>query len=310
MNFIDLLISGVLAFIMLSVGLSLAKRNFYYTFSRPRSFFIGIFLQIIILPSIAFTVASLSGLPPAFQVGLMVLASCPGGMTSNFISYLLHANTALSISLTVGNSIIALGSIPFIVNLAIDYFMPGTGGIAKLPFSSTTGQILLVVLLPVLVGILIRRWFPVFADRSRLALRWVTVILLALLFVIKIFAPETQGGSGITWSEVAMILPFSLLINFLTLGSGFVVGRLTKRTLDDQLTLGVEIGIQNTSLAFLITATLLSNEDMLKPALVYAMFTFFTAVGYGVLLKPDAWSRLKRDFRPKRDSSRAGNGKL
>jgi bile acid:Na+ symporter, BASS family len=98
MNFIDLLISGALAFIMLGVGLSLAQRNFYYTFSRPSSFLTGIFLQIIVLPTLAFTVASLSNLPPAFRVGIMVLAACPGGMTSSFISYLLHANTALAIS--------------------------------------------------------------------------------------------------------------------------------------------------------------------------------------------------------------------
>lgn len=300
MNFIDLLISGVLAFIMLSVGLSLAERNFYYTFSRPRSFLVGIFLQIIVLPVLAFSVASISGLPPAFQVGVMVLAACPGGMTSNFISYLLHANTALSISLTVGNSIIALVSIPFVVNLAIDHFMPGTGGITRLPFSSTTGRILLIVLLPVLIGILIRRWFPRFADRSRLALRWITVILLGLLFIIKLFAPESQGGSGINWSEIKMILPYSVLINLLALTAGMTLGKLTNRTRDDQLTLGVEIGIQNTSLAFLIAATLLGNEDMLKPALVYAMFTFFTALFYGLLLKPDAWGRLKRDFTPKK----------
>jgi BASS family bile acid:Na+ symporter len=300
MNVIDLLISGVLSFIMLSVGLSLAERNFYYTFSRPRSFLTGIFLQIIVLPLLAFTVASLSGLPPAFQVGMMVLAACPGGMTSNFISYLLHANTALAISLTVGNSMIALFSIPIVVNFALDQFMPGTSGITHLPFSATTGRILLIVLLPVLIGILIRRWLPLFADRARLALRWVTVILLGLLFVIKLFASENQGGSGITLSEVYQILPFSVLVNFLALSAGLLVGRLAKRNRDDQLTLGVEIGIQNTSLAFLIAATLLGNEDMLKPALVYAMFTFFTAFAYGLLLKPKAWSRLKKDFSPKR----------
>jgi BASS family bile acid:Na+ symporter len=96
---------------------------------------------------------------------------------------------------------------------------------------------------------------------------------------------------------VAIILPASLLINFVSLFSGYLFGRLFGFGRNDQLTLGVEVGIQNTSLAFLITSTLLANEQMLKPALVYAMFTFFSGLLYGLWLKPGMWGILRKEWR-------------
>jgi BASS family bile acid:Na+ symporter len=128
-------------------------------------------------------------------------------------------------------------------------------------------------------------------------LKWITVALLAVLFLIKFFAGEEQGGSGITRQEVLAILPYSVLVNVLGMASGVVFGRLLGLSINDQATIGIEVGIQNTSLAFLIAGAFLHNEDMLKPALVYAMFTFFTAVGYGLLLKPGEARRVWMLFR-------------
>jgi BASS family bile acid:Na+ symporter len=290
MSYIDLLISGILAFIMVSVGLSLTERDFALTFRRPRAYFTGVFAQMVMLPALAFAVAYASGLPPEFQVGILILASCPGGMTSSFLSYLLGANAALSVSLVVTNSFIALVSVPLIVNGALLFFM-GQGTHLTLPFWDTVLQIFSITILPVVIGVLIRHKLPDFAQRVQIPLKWITLALLAALFAIKFFAGEDQGGSGITISEIFTLLPYSLAVNVLGLAAGYLAARSQGLAVKNRITIGIEVGIQNTNLAFLIAGTLIGNEAMLKPALVYAMFSFFTAMGYGFAQKPDAISQ-------------------
>lgn len=299
MNLVDLLIGGILAFIMLSIGMSLHWKDFKDTFARPKAYLGGLFLQLLVLPSLAFIIASLAPLPTAFKLGIVVLSTCPGGTTSNFVTYLLNANAALSICLTVTNSLVALVSIPFIVNLGLVHFY-GDSTTMTLPVWSTVSQIFLIILVPVFIGVFIRKWRAQVADRLQAPLKWITLFFLAILFMIKVLASEGAGGTGITLAEVQQILPFSILGNVLNLLAGFSIAYfLLKLGKNDQVTMGVEVGIQNTSLAFLIGGTLLGNEDVLKPALVYAMFTFFTAIIYGLLIKPDQVQQVLQLFRKK-----------
>lgn len=293
---IDLLIGLILGLIMFSIGLSLRTDNFRHLFSNPRVLLLGLGLQLLLLPAIAFAVSLALKLPPAFATGVIVLAACPGGLTSNFISFLLKANTALAVSLTICNTTLSMVTIPFIVNLGLKTFWTGEG-LHYLPVLPTAGRIFLIVLVPIMLGMLFRA-----RQRDRAAflqprLRWLSIFLLGTLFALKLLAPASAGGSNLLLSEVATILPVSLFVNVLALGSGWFFGRLFRFGRNDQLTLGVEAGIQNTSLAFLITSALLANEQMLKPALVYAMFTFFTALLYGLWLKPGMAGALLKEWR-------------
>lgn len=292
---IDALITSILAVIMFSIGLSLRAMSFRRLVTEPRVVFIGLCLQLIFLPALAFLVATSFQLPPAFATGVVILAACPGGLTSNFISYLLKANAALAVSLTICNTCLSLFTIPFITNLALATFWTGEG-IDQLPFLPTAGRIFLIVLVPVALGLLFRARAQVLAERLQQKLRWVSIIGLGVLFTIKLFAPADAGGSNLTLNEVAVILPASLLINVLSLLSGRAVGAFFRLRRDNQLTLGVEVGIQNTNLAFLITGTMLANEQMLKPALVYAMFTFLTALAYGLWIKPNMVRELREEL--------------
>lgn len=287
MDWIDWLISGILAFIMLSVGLSLNSRGFIITFARPRAYITGLFLRLLFLPALAFGVAFLTPLPLAFKVGFVILSACPGGTTSNFITYLVNANVALSIALTVTCSLIALLSVPFIANFTLGFFMNDHVNL-QLSVGETILQIFTITIIPVVIGILIRRSRPDWARNIERTLKWITVVLLGVVFLVKFFAGEDQGGTGITWAEIGSLLPPALFINLVGLLSGLVAGRQLGLPVADQQTLGIEVGVQNTSLAFLITSTLIGNEDMLKPALVYAMFSFFTSVAYGWLLRQNA----------------------
>ncbi len=292
---IDALITGILAVIMFGIGLSLRAMSFRRLVTEPKVVLLGLGLQLIFLPAVAFLVATLFSLPPAFATGVVILAACPGGLTSNFISYLLKANTALAISLTICNTCLSLITIPLITNLALTTFWSGEG-ISQLPFLPTAGRIFLIVLLPVGLGLLVRARARVLASFLQQRLRWVSIIGLGLLFSIKLFAPADAGGSDLTLTEIGIILPASLAVNILSLLSGRAVGRLFRLRRDNQLTLGVEVGIQNTNLAFLITGTLLANEQMLKPALIYAMFTFITAMLYGLWIKPNMVRELLTEF--------------
>jgi BASS family bile acid:Na+ symporter len=293
---IDFLIALILGLIMFSIGLSLRADNFRRLFTDPRVLFLGLGLQLILLPSIAFLIGWLLNLPPAFATGIVVLAACPGGLTSNFISFLLKANTTLAVSLTICNTTLSMLSIPLIVNLGLDMFWTGEG-LSHLPVLPTAGRIFLIVLVPIMLGMLFWVKRRERANYLQPRLRWLSIMLLGLLFGLKLFAPATAGGSNLLLSEIAIILPASLLINFISLFSGYLFGRFFGFGRNDQLTLGVEVGIQNTSLAFLITSTLLANEQMLKPALVYAMFTFFTGLLYGLWLKPGMWGALRKEWR-------------
>ena len=293
---IDLLIAVILALIMFSIGLSLRADRFRRLLEHPRPLLLGLFLQLVLLPATAFTVAYALALPPAFATGVVVLAACPGGLSSNFVSFLLRANTALAVSLTICNTVLSLVTIPVIVNLALDYFWTGEG-LGQLPFWATVGRIFMLVLVPVLCGMLVRAGRPRLAEVWQPRLRWAGIVLLGLLFALKLLAPPTAGGSVLTLAEVGVILPASVLINVAALASGYLIGGLFGFGRNVRLTLGVEAGIQNTSLAFLLAGTLLANEQILKPALVYAMFTFFTALGYGLLLKPEMVGVLRREWR-------------
>lgn len=293
---IDFLIGLVLALIMFCIGLSLRAHNFRQLLNSPRVLLLGLGLQLLLLPGIAFCVAYVLDLPPAFATGVVVLSACPGGLSSNFISFLLRANTTLAVSLTICNTCLSMLTIPLVVNLGLAAFWSGEG-LRQLPALPTAGRIFLIVLLPVAAGMLFRVRHLARAEFLQPRLRWLSLGLLGLLFGLKLLAPADSGGSNLLMEEVVTILPASLLINFCALLSGVVLGRAFGFGRNDQLTLGVEAGIQNTSLAFLITSTLLHNEQMLKPALVYAMFTFFTGMAYGLWLKPGMWNNLRKEWR-------------
>ena len=291
----DILITVVLALIMFSIGLSLRVSEFNHLFSSPKPLFLGLFLQLIALPAITFSVTVFADLSPAFSVGFLILAACPGGLSSNFISFLLRANTALAVSLTICNSALSMITVPFIVNLALERFAT-TSVPAHLPLLPTALRIFLLVLLPVLAGMTARYLLPKPAAAIQPKLRILALLLLALVFLLKFLAPPTHGGSALNLTEVGQLLPVALAINCLSLSLGWTFGKVAGMSVNNQLTLGVEVGIQNTSLAFLIAGTFLASEQALKPALVYAMFTFFTALGYGLLLKPAMWSLLRKEF--------------
>src|SRR6056297_1155521 len=144
-----------LAIITLGMGLSITHRDFKNVFFRPRAVIIGICCQILLLPLIAFGVASITNIDPYFKVGLIIIAACPGGATSNLVTYLLNGNVALSISMTALNSLITLVSIPVNVSLALMVFLH-TDAEIHLNVWDTILKVFLLTVVPAYIGVTIR----------------------------------------------------------------------------------------------------------------------------------------------------------
>ncbi len=152
-----------LAIIMLGLGLSLTVADFTRVAKFPKPVVLGLFCQILLLPLACFFIAKAFGLAPALAVGLMLLAASPGGTTANLFSHLAHGDVALNITLTAINSVLAILTLPLVVNLSLAHFM-GADGSLPLQFDKMV-QVFVIVLVPVAIGMGLRQRWPAFAAR-------------------------------------------------------------------------------------------------------------------------------------------------
>jgi BASS family bile acid:Na+ symporter len=296
-SYIDFFIMLVLASIMFGLGLSLTPASFRNIMLFPRAFISGLAAQMIALPLFAYLILLVPGIPGEFKVGLMILAACPGGTTSGFVTYLFRGNVALSISLTAVNSILTLFSIPFIVNLALWHYM-GKLTELHLPIISSIVQIFFVTLLPAFLGVFVREWKPGFALRLEKRMKYILLVLLGAVYSIKFFANEQAGGTGLILSEIGTILPYTLIFNVVCFVFGIYFGKITRLAVRDAFTVAIEVSLHNTTLAILIGGTMLQNQEMVKPALIYSMFSFWTAIIFGMITRRIYRNRLTSNEKP------------
>jgi BASS family bile acid:Na+ symporter len=282
-HYVDMLVNLVLAIIMFGLGLSLTVRDFKQIFVSPKSIITCLSIQIFIIPLIAYLIALVSGLSPEQKVGIVLISACASGASSNLITHLVRGNVALAISMTSLNSFITLLTLPFIVSVALSLFL-GKESEITLPVLETIIQIFLVTIVPAALGIYIRNIFTRFAIMEK-PLRIILPVFLGLVFTLKIFGAENQGGSGITYSDALKIFPYVLLLNILAMVAGFYFSKIMRLNFRNQYTVSIEVGLHNTALALLVAGTILQSPDMEKPALVYAMFTFFSAILFIYIIK-------------------------
>ena len=273
---VDLAVSTVLGLVMFGVGLSLTASDFVHIIRHPRAFFTALGAQMLGLPVIAFIISLLAPIPDVLKVGFIILSASPGGATSGFLTYLWRGNVALSLSLTAVNSFLTLFSIPIVVNLGLLVFM-GRETELHLPFWETVSQIFFITIIPATIGLFVRQRFPVFAAKISKPSKYVMLGLLAIVFAIKMFAGENYGGAGLDWHDFLVITPVALIQNAGCLFFGYFFMQYMGLPHASRLTAAMESGVQNTTLAFLIANNLLGNQDMVKPALVYSLYSFWTA---------------------------------
>jgi len=275
-----------LAIITLGMGLSLTDKDFRNIFLQPKAVIIGLCCQMVLLPLIAWLIARSIHIDPLFKVGLMIIAACPGGATSNLITYLLRGNVALSISMTAMNSLITLVTIPLIVHFSLEAFIHEDAAV-RLNVGETIIKVFLITILPAFVGTRIRKNYPDFSLKLERPLRVVLPLLLMLVYAGVIFID--QGTSAGTRTDFIRIFPYTLMLNMVAMVSGFLVARILRLRVINQFTISIEVGLQNSALAIFVAATLLHNNDMALVPVVYGSFSFFSTLLFGWSVKKLGW---------------------
>jgi bile acid:Na+ symporter, BASS family len=261
-----------LGVIMLGMGLSLTLTDFKRVIVFPKATFIGLFGQLILLPAVAFLVLKLIHLPPALAVGVMLLAFCPGGPTSNLLSNLARADLALSITLTAISSMITVFTIPLLINLAMEHFL-GEGKYVELPVLKAMLQILVITVIPVSIGMFIRSTFPHTANRAEQPVKIASAIFITLVILGAILKEKDNLAGYFVQVGVAM-----LLVNVIILTIAYGIGKVFSLSHPQRSAVAIESGIQNGTLAIAIATSslLLNNSQMSIPAAVYSLIMFAT----------------------------------
>lgn len=265
-----------LAIIMFGMGLTLVIRDFIRIFTYPKAVLVGLINQIILLPIIGFSIVVLFKLSPTMATGVMILSLCPGGPTSNLITQVSRGNIGLSVTLTALASLITVFTIPVLLSEAIAYFTGNTGVVIELPVLQTMLQILVITVIPIAIGMIIRKRNEGFALRMEKPMRTASTILFVIIFLLIIIANKDNLVQAM--KEVGLA---TLLLNLLTMGLGFLTAKLFGIAGNSQITITIESGIQNGTLAFVIATTILNNFEMGLPTGAYSIWMFITG---GILM--------------------------
>jgi len=261
-----------LIIIMLGMGLTLKITDFTRVFAYPKAVIIGLFSQLIVLPLIGFGIVWLFPLNPEYAVGIMLIALCPGGPTSNLISHLAKADLALSITLTAFSSAITVFTIPILLSLSMEHFL-GEAKTIAIPFLSTILKIMAVTVFPVAIGMVIKAKFPNFADKVIGAVNKVSIVFFVLVLVVAV----VQNSENIINSILSLGLPL-LLLNVITVLLGFFIAKAFGIELRQTITISIETGIQNGTLAIAIALGILDNFSMALPGAFYSIIMFIVII--------------------------------
>ena len=269
-----------LAIIMLGMGMSLEPADFRRVGQQPKAALIGLGGQLLVLPAVGFLLASVLPFSAAtFAVGLIILAASPGGATSNLFTLLARGDVPLSISLTAVSSVIAVFTLPFWVNVALATFM-GDAAQVRLPILSSILQIIAITLVPVAIGMWLQRRFPGAAARSEPPVRVFSGVLLAIVVIGALVRERDIVLGG--FAEVGLA---ALLLNVSTMAIGWLASAAAGLRLAQRITIAIEIGIQNGTLAIAIASSplMLNDPEMALTPAIYSLIMFATAGAFAAV---------------------------
>lgn len=265
-----------LGVIMLGLGLDLSLEDFRRVTRHPKAVVVALVCQLLVLPAFCFGLVLALDLPPLLAVGMMLLASSPGGTTANLFSHLFRGDVALNITLTAINSVIAFVTLPLITGLAISYF--GLSGEVALPLSEVV-SVFAIILVPVLIGMVVRARRPDFASRMDRPVRIGSAVVLAVL-ILGILVDQREsvvdyiGSVGLA---AAVFCATSLVV-------GYTVPRALGIERPQAIASSMEIGVHNGTLAIFVAVEVLGSTQASVPAAVYSIFMFVFAAAWGSLL--------------------------
>jgi len=261
--------------IMFGMGLSLTLADFKRIIQRPKAILIGLLNQVVLLPIIGYLILMFFDVRPEIAVGIMILAAAPGGPTSNLISHLAKGDTALSVSLTAFSSLITIISLPFIVQFALVEFM-GKDQSVQLNIPEIIAQLMVITVIPVALGMLINNKKETFARKMDKPVKIASGVVLALVIVGLIVKEKAKIGGY--FADAGMV---ALLLNIATMLVGFFTAKILKLNRAESVSISIESGIQNGTLAIAVATGVLTNTEFAIAPSIYSLLMFLT--GFAVI---------------------------
>lgn len=274
----DVVLPLALAFIMFALGLGLTVDDFARVARRPRDFFVGAAAQVLLLPAVAALLVLVWPLHPELALGVMIIAAAPGGATSNILTAFARGDVALSISLTAVVSLLSVLTIPLIVVFAHGWLV---GGEARdVSVGGTALSVFLIVTVPVVLGLAVRRWAPRFAlafepVARRIALGLFVLVLAGAIWQERANILDYFAQAGL----VTLVLNLAMMALAWALAAAFATGR------PQRIAITIECGLQNGTLAIAVATLAFGGGPALIPAATYSLIMFATALALTALLR-------------------------
>ena len=268
-----------LALIMLGLGLGLTIQDFTRVAKQPKDFLIGLICQLILLPIIAFILIKIFRTPMELALGVMIIAAAPGGVTSNVLTKFAKGDVALSVSLTAIISLISIISVPFIVFNSAKLL--DAASISKeISMTGISLKMFFVVTLPVIIGMLIRKFATNFIVSKTLIIQRLSIILFIIVF-LAIWIEEwdniinyiTQAGS------------ITLSLNIIMMLIGYFIAKFFASGIEQRRCISLECGLQNGTLAVFVSSQLFDEKIYMVPTAAYALIMFLTSLIFVFIIR-------------------------
>ena len=268
-----------LALIMLGLGLGLTVKDFKRVLTTPKDFLVGIICQLILLPIIAYLIILVLRLPTEIALGLMIIASAPGGVTSNVLTKFANGDVALSISLTAVGSLISIISVPFIVFTSAD-LLNVTEMSKEITMTGIAIKMALVVTVPVIFGMIIRSFADNFISSNLKMINKIT----GLLFIIVFIAVWVEERENI-FSYLAQAGTAVLALNIIMMILAFYIAKFFASGIPQKKCISLECGLQNGTLAVFVATQIFDNVAYVVPTAAYALIMYITGFIFIYLLR-------------------------
>ena len=275
----DVILPLALAFIMFVLGLGLTGGDFLRVIKQPRDFFVGAFSQIILLPIIAFILVKVWPVAPELAIGVMIIAAAPGGVTSNLLTSFAKGDVALSISLTAIISLLCVITIPFIVLTSVG-LLSDTNIAQDISLFNMSRDMFLIVTVPVILGMLLRR----FASGAALKCEPIAKKVSIALFVLVLFGAITAERENVI-SYFAQAGLITLLLNVVMMIVAYYVAHLLASGKEQKKCITIECGLQNGTLAIFVATSIYGGGMYVIPAATYSLIMFATSLIFVYLVR-------------------------
>ena len=268
-----------LALIMLGLGLGLSTRDFLRVINNPKDFTVGIICQLILLPIVAYILLLILRLPVELALGLMIIAAAPGGVTSNVLTKFANGDVALSISLTAIGSLISIFSVPFIV-FSSAKLLGVTDLSSDITMTGIALKMALVVTVPVILGMIIRRFAENFISSNINIVNRITGILFIVVFAAIWIEERENIISYLGQAGLAV-----LILNVVMMTLAFYIAKSFATGIPQRKCISLECGLQNGTLAVFVATQIFNDVAYMVPTAAYALIMYITGFIFIYILK-------------------------